>query len=126
MKEMAKSYKELVVWQKSHNLVLEIYKITKDFPKEELFGLTSQIRRAAISIAANIVEGFARKGLKDKLRFYNISQGSVNEVDYLLFLSKDLQYGDTSYLMEKTQEIGRMLFSYTNTIEEKVNRKGRE
>lgn len=120
---MAKSYKELVVWQKSHNLVLEIYKITKDFPKEELFGLTSQIRQSAISIAANIVEGFARKGLKDKLRFYNISQGSVNEVDYLLFLSNDLNYSDTSDLMKKTEEISRMLSSYISAIEEKVNRK---
>jgi four helix bundle protein len=123
MKEMAKSYRDLIVWQKSHSLVLEVYKMTKNFPKEELFGLTSQIRRAAISIAANIVEGFARNGLKDKLRFYNISEASLNEVNYLLLLSNDLGYAETVELMNDTEEIGRMLNKYTSTIEGKIGTK---
>ncbi len=67
MKEKSKSYKDLIVWQKSHDLVLEIYQMTQNFPIEEMYGLTSQLRRAAVSIPANIAEGFARLGTKDKL-----------------------------------------------------------
>jgi four helix bundle protein len=116
MKEKSKSFKDLIVWQKSHNLVLEVYRITKQFPKEEMFGLTSQFRRAVISIPANIAEGFARKGSKDKLRFYNIAAGSLNEVEYYLILSKELNYTDSSSLIPKVEEIGRVLKAYTNSI----------
>ena len=97
--EKAKNYTDLLVWQKSHVLVLDIYRITKQFPKEEVFSLTSQFRRAAVSVPANIAEGFARNGVKDKLRFYNIAAGSLNEVGYYLLLSKDLDYFDTSDLI---------------------------
>lgn len=112
----SKSYRDLIIWQKSHYLVLEVYKITKLFPKDELFGLTSQLRRAVISVPANIAEGFARTGVKDKLRFYNIAKGSLNEVNYYLLLSKDLNYVSTIYLIEKAEEIGKMLNSYTNSM----------
>lgn len=71
-----KSFQELVVWQKAHELVLSIYRFSKDFPKSEMYGLTSQIRRAAISVPANIAEGFKKRGKADKCRFMNIAQGS--------------------------------------------------
>jgi len=76
---MTKTFEDLLVWQKSHEFVLEVYKITKQFPKEEVYGLTSQFRRAAVSISANIAEGYKRKSTKEKLRFYNISQASLEE-----------------------------------------------
>ncbi len=120
MKEKSKNYSDLVVWQKAHNLVIEVYKLTGQFPKEEIFGLTSQIRRAVISIPANIAEGFARKGIKDKLRFYNIASGSINEVGYYLFLSKELGYTATLNLSEKVEEIGKMLNGYTRAIQIKT------
>jgi four helix bundle protein len=92
--------------------------MTKQFPKEEIFGLTSQLRRAVVSIPANIAEGFARKGIKDKLRFYNIAAGSLNEVSYYLLLSKELGYAATSDLIDKLEEIGKMLNSYTKTMQQ--------
>ena len=85
-------YKKLIVWQKSHLLVMEIYKITSNFPKDELFGLTSQMRRSAVSIPANIVEGYSRRSIKEKLNFYNIARGSLSELEYYIDLSSDLAY----------------------------------
>ncbi|MGA2408324.1 MAG: four helix bundle protein [Bacteroidales bacterium] len=121
MQEKAKSYRDLVIWQKSHNLVIEIYKITKLFPKEELFGLTSQLRRVSVSVPANIAEGFARPGLKDKLKFYSIASGSLNETGYFLFLSNELGYADTSALVVQVEEIGKMLNRYIKTIQTNSN-----
>ena len=86
------SFEDLLVWQKGHKFVLEVYKISKQFPKEEVYGLTSQFRRAAISITANIAEGYKRISDKEKLRFYNIAQASLEECRYFLILSKDLEY----------------------------------
>lgn len=77
--EKSKKFTDLIVWQKAHQFVLEVYKLTKNFPKEELFGLTSQFRRASISIPANIAEGFKRRGKNDKIRFLNISEGSLED-----------------------------------------------
>ncbi len=88
----SKSFQDILVWQKAHQLVLTIYKESNLFPKEELFGLTSQIRRVAASVPANIAEGFKRTGINDKIRFYNIAQSSLEEVKYFLILSKDLVY----------------------------------
>lgn len=88
----AKSFRDLIVWQKSHQLVIGIYTETKSFPSEEKFGLISQIRRAAVSVPANIAEGFVKRGIKDKSNYYNIAQGSLEEVKYYLILSKDLGY----------------------------------
>ncbi len=113
----SKSFRDIAVWQKSHNLVLEIYKITKQFPKEEVYGITSQIRRAAVSVPANIAEGFARKGTRDKLRFYNIAIASLSEVTYFLILSKDLSYAQTALLQEKADEVGKMLNGYMKSLE---------
>lgn len=118
MERKAYSFKDLIVWQKAHKLVLNIYGITQTFPKEELFGLTSQIRRAAVSIPANIAEGFGRHGTKDKLRFYNISLASLNEVNYDLLLINDLKYAETSELILDIEEVGKMLKSYYSKISE--------
>ena len=85
-------YKKIQVWQRSHQLVLEMYEITNRFPKEELFGLVSQIKRSASSIPANIAEGCGRNSNKDFAHFLNISLGSLNEVTYFVLLAKDLKY----------------------------------
>jgi four helix bundle protein len=86
------SYKEIVAWQKAHELVLVVYKLTQKYPKEEIFGLTSQTRRALVSVASNLVEGFKRKGKAESSHFYNIAQASLEEVRYQLLLAKDLGY----------------------------------
>ena len=115
----AKRFEELVVWQKAHRLVIRIYKLSKGFPKDELFGLTSQLRRAAISIPANIVEGFKRATIPDKLRYFNIAQGSLEEVKYHIILTRDLEYLDALDLNEDLGEIGRMLEGYMKSMREK-------
>lgn len=99
MRKKAEKFQDLIVWQKAHEFVLRIYKFSEKFSKEEIYSLTSQLRRASISIPANIAEGFKKKGIKDKLRYYNISQGSLAEVEYYLISAKDLQYGDISKLL---------------------------
>ncbi len=78
--ETFRTFEDLLVWQKAHVFVLCVYSLTEKFPKNELFGLTSQLRRAAVSIPANIAEGFKKQGTNDKLRFYNIAQGSLEEI----------------------------------------------
>ena len=90
--EKTKTFEELVVWKNAHKFVLEIYKVTELFPKTETFGLTSQFRRAAVSVAANIAEGYKKRGKPDKLRFFNIAQGSLEECRYYLILARDLNY----------------------------------
>lgn len=89
---MAKSWRELKVWQKAHDLVLRVYKETAVFPKEEIYGLTSQVKRAAISIPANIVEGHSRNTDKEFANFLHISRGSLEELRYLLLLSQELGF----------------------------------
>ena len=89
-----KSFKDLKCWKEAHILVLDIYQITEAFPKEERYGIVSQIRRASISISTNISEGFSRYHFKDKTRFYYQARGSLSEVDNFLFLSKDLIFID--------------------------------
>ena len=115
----AKKFEDLVVWQKAHQLVLAIYKITRNFPKEEIFGLTSQFRRAAISVPANIAEGFKRATIPDKLRLLNIAQGSLEEVRYYLILSRDLEYAETSLEREDLEETSRLLGSYMKPLRKK-------
>ena len=112
----AKSFEDLVVWQKAHDFVLGVYKYTTGFPKEEMYGLTSQFRRAAVSIAANIAEGFKKRGEKDKVRLMNVSQGSIEECRYYLILAHDLNYGDNHKLNMKLDEVSKLLGGYTSTI----------
>lgn len=112
----AKSFEDLVVWQKAHHFVLGVYKYTTGFPKEEMYGLTSQFRRAAVSIAANIAEGFKKRGEKDKVRLMNVSQGSIEECRYYLILARGLNYGDNHELNMKLDEVSKLLGGYTSTI----------
>ena len=107
-----KTFQDLLVWQKAHGLVLMIYSLTSSFPKSELFGQISQTRRAAVSIAANIVEGFRRKTLKDSLNFYRTADASLEELKYHLLLSKDLKYlEEPNYLrvLNLAEEVGKLL-----------------
>ena len=112
----SKTFHDLVVWQKAHAWVREVYRLTHGFPREEMYGLTSQLRRAAVSVPANIVEGFGRSTKGDKLRFYNISQGSLEECRYYLILAKDLNYGDPAALHLLLQETSKLLEAYSAKI----------
>ncbi len=116
MENPARSFRDLVVWQKAHQLVLAIYRLTKSFPADERFGLTSQIRRAAVSVAANVAEGFAKRGKADKARFFNIAQGSLEEVHHYLILGNDLGYADCNQLSESYCEVARLLNGYTRAL----------
>lgn len=112
----AQTFEDLKVWKKAHNLVLNVYTATKCFPKSELFGLTSQIQRAMISVPANIAEGFKKSGKKDKARYLNIAQGSLEEVKYYFILATDLKYYDFQLLRNDLEEVSKMLSSYKNKI----------
>lgn len=116
MGEMARTFEDLVVWQKAHALVLDVYRATARFPKEEIFGLTSQLRRAAVSISSNIVEGFNRNGKADKLKFYNYSEASIEETRYQLMLAHDLKFADTLPLQENCKEVTRILTAYVRSM----------
>jgi four helix bundle protein len=107
MKTPAKTFEDLVVWQKSHRLVLAVYRLTQAFPRSETYGLSSQLRRAAVSVAANIAEGFRKRGKPDKVRFLNIAQGSLEESRYYLILARDLNYGDMSESMAFLTEVSK-------------------
>jgi len=115
-RKASRTFEDLLVWQKSHEFVLAIYRFTKSFPKHEVYGLTPQMRRTAVSIPANIAEGFKKRGKPDKARFMNIAQGSIEECRYYLILTKDLDYGDTVKLMNDLEEISRLLEGYSKSI----------
>lgn len=111
------TFQDLIVWQKGHEFVLEVYKITKIFPKEEVYGLTSQFRRAAVSITANIAEGYKRTSVKEKLRFYNIFQASLEECRYFLILSNDLNYiKDATKQIKLIESVSKLLNGYCKSI----------
>jgi four helix bundle protein len=114
--QSAQGFESLLVWKKAHKSVLTIYRMTDTFPDCEKFGLTSQLRRAAVSIPANIAEGYGKRSSADKARFYNIAQGSLNESRYYLRLAKDLGYAKTELITEQLNEIGRMLNSYSKKV----------
>lgn len=111
--EPIKDFTDLECWKCSKNLAITIYDITKGFPKEELFGLTSQIRRSSVSIPSNIAEGFSRKTFKDKIQFYSISQGSLTELQSHLHIVKELNY-------LSNQDFNN-LYSLTITINKLIN-----
>jgi len=112
----AKTFRDLVVWQKAHRFVLGVYRLTDTSPSSEKYGLTSQFRRAAVSIPANIAEGFRRRGKADKVRFFNIAQASLDESRYYLILAEDLGYGETSDLHALVEEVSKLLDSYCRSI----------
>jgi four helix bundle protein len=105
------------VWQKAHRFVLSVYRLSEHFPAKETYGLTSQFRRAAVSVPANIAEGFKKRSKPDKARFMNIAQGSLEECRYYLILTRDLGYGDTHELTTQLEEVSRMLDSYCAAIQ---------
>ncbi len=114
-----KTFRDLKVWQKAHSLVLEIYKITKNFPVEERFGLISQLRRAGSSIPTNIVEGFKRKSNREYSHFLNLAEASLEETKYHFILSKDLGYlsiGKFDEMNERCDELGKMLFGLKKAL----------
>lgn len=114
----AERFEDLEVWRKAHKLVLAIYKLTRSFPNEEKYGLVSQMRRAAVSIPANIAEGFKKRTLKDKSNFYNIAQGSLEELRYYLILAKDLNdVEENQECVNLAEEISRMLHGLIRSIQ---------
>jgi four helix bundle protein len=115
-REAAKSFQDLIVWQKSHALVLEIYRVSAAFPKSETYGLTSQLRRAAVSIPANIAEGFKKRGRVDKARFVNIAQASLEETRYYVILATDLDYLKPGDLKARLDDIARLLSAYSRSL----------
>ena len=112
----AKVFTDLIVWQKAHEFVLGVYRYSDGFPKAETYGFTSQFRRAAVSIPANIAEGFRKRSRLDKARFYNIAQGSLEECRYYLILSHDLGFGKNSELITKIMEVSKLLDAYMKTL----------
>lgn len=112
----ARSFQDLLVWRKSHELTLAVYRLTSAFPKHETFGLSLQMRRAAVSISANIAEGFRRRGKLEKARYLNIAEGSLDEVRYFLILAQDLKYADTQTLLATADGISRLLNRYAKAI----------
>ena len=102
---MARDYRRIIAWQRAHRLTLYIYRASKEFPKDEIYGLTAQLRRAAYSVAANIVEGSGRDSHKDYLRFLNIAYASLKETEYFLLLARDLGYLDEVRHEELTKQV---------------------
>ena len=116
MRAAARTFEDLVVWQKAHQFALAVYRMTRTFPRSEVYGLTSQFRRAAVSIAANIAEGFRKRGNADKVRFLNIAQGSLEESRYYLILARDLEYGDVVEAKTVLEETSKLLEAYSQAI----------
>ena len=112
----AKSFRDLIVWRKAHELALAIYRFTGSFPRQETYGLSSQMRRAAVSIPANIAEGFRKRGRADKARFMNTAEASLEESRYYLILAQDLGYGETGKLMTALEEVSRLLNAYARAL----------
>jgi four helix bundle protein len=112
----AKSFTDLVVRQRAHEFVLQLYRFTERFPRAEIFALTTQMRRAAVSVPANISEGFGKRTTAEKLRFLNIAQGSLEESKYYLILSRDLRYGDVEDLQVMVETVGKLLAAYQSAI----------
>ena len=114
-------FTDLVVWQRSHKLVLSVYGLTKSFPREELYGVTSQFRRAAVSVPANIAEGSKRKQPQDYARFLNIAESSLAETEYYVFLCRDLEHFDPQVkvdeIFREIDEISRMLSALRRKVE---------
>ena len=112
-------FKKLQVWEKSHNLTLGIYKLTSQFPREELYGLTSQIRRACSSIPTNIAEGCGRESAGDFARFLQIAMGSASETEYLILLARDLKYlnaDQSTKLIDRITHLKKMLVNLQKRV----------
>ena len=116
---MTTRFEDVIAWQKARIFINHVYSITKTFPQEERYGLTSQFQRAAVSVAANIAEGYKRVGKDDKLRFYNYSQGSLEECRCYIYLSNDFNYitsDEAQIMINEIEETSKVLNSYINSI----------
>lgn len=114
-----RTFQDLIVWQKAHALTLSVYEATKQFPSDEKYGITSQMRRAAYSVPSNIVEGHSRKGRGEFKQFLSIAAGSLAELRYFLILSRDLGHlnlKDYEKLWQNAEEVGRVLYSFTHSL----------
>jgi four helix bundle protein len=118
---VAAAFEKLIVWRKAHAFVLAVYHVTRLFPAEERFGLTSQFRRAAVSVAANIAEGHRKRSKADKIRLLNVAEGSLSECRYYLILARDLGYTDPAALIDTGEEVSRLLYAYSRAIAESVH-----
>ena len=112
----ARSFRDLRVWEKAHTFVLAVYRYGQSFPEREKYGLAHQLRRAAVSIPANIAEGFGKRSPAEKARFLNIAEGSVEECRYYLILCQDLGYGQSESLMNSLEETSKLLHAYARAI----------
>ena len=109
------SFKDIIAWQKSHALAIKVYQLTASFPKSEIFGLVSQLRRNAVSVPSNLVEGYKRRSKNDAVRFYIISESSLEEMKYQLILAKDLGYLSTEDFKEAydlSEECGKLIYRW--------------
>lgn len=123
MNKLIRDFYDLEVWQQARQLALELYRVTRNFPREEMYGIVSQRRRAGISVPTNIAEGFGRYFFKDKIRFYYQARGSLYEVQCLLMISKDLGYLSKEKYIElfvKTQTVSRLIWGLINFIEKQI------
>jgi four helix bundle protein len=110
-------FEQLEVWQAAHRLVLDVYQTTRKLPRDQRFGLIAQMQRAAVSVPANIAEGFKRRGRADKVHFYNFAQGSLEELRYYFILCRDLGYKvEYESVTEQAERVGRMLTGLINSL----------
>ena len=112
----ATSFRNLIAWQKAHAFVLAVYRFSATFPTSETYVLRAQLRRAAVSVPANIAEGFKRRGQSDKARIMNIAEASLEEARYYLILASDLKYGDVHELEHRAEEAAKLLAAYATSI----------
>lgn len=123
MSERGPGFRELVAWRKAYDLALLMYRVTASFPKEERFGLTQQIRRAAVSVPSNIAEGWGRGTTVDYLRFLGLARGSLYETQTQTWIASDLNYVDDSEeIHERINEVGRLLNALIRSLKEKTER----
>jgi four helix bundle protein len=123
-----RNYRDLQVWSKAHHLTLELYRISRQFPREETYGITSQLRRAAVSIGANLAEGCGRRTSSELARFVRIAMGSASELDYHLLLSRDLGFMAADEFTRASSaliEVRKMLTSFLNSVEEQIETQSR-
>ena len=123
-----RNYRDLQVWSKAHHLTLELYRISRQFPREETYGITSQLRRAAVSIGANLAEGCGRRTSSELARFVRIAMGSASELDYHLLLSRDLGFMAADEFTRASSaliEVRKMLTSFLNSVEEQIETRSR-
>jgi len=118
-----RNYRDLQVWSKAHNLTLELYRVSQKFPRDEIYGITSQLRRAAVSIGANLAEGCGRRTANELARFVRIALGSASELDYHLLISRDLGFmsgDDFASASAALTEVRKMLTSFLQSVEEQI------